>query len=435
VTNKPNGKPLTASESKAPPPISPIKASSYISPPLPPVPEPNWANWGLMRDVELWEAVALSANFEPSKLPVYLGAYDKFGDDPFKICPPQFLERLQIANSNCGISFEYKPVHALKARCLVDLQHFAAWAKELELPAMPAKFLQVLQRHATTKKKAEETEQVRAKELDAMRMPTSDGGQTMSARLAKKPIAYHLPMFGRLQPKTTWSGGRMVDTDILTLEVAAKFASKHAGAEVTVNDFILAASRGEILLRAIVPRAVEMLPCTDDDEAIHIPKGHIQTLPLEACRTFANVGKIAWRTLDGHKEIDDFGGQICHFERWRLPTKEEDLTAEIGYCRVTGLDVHALADAFVGQLQTERVVTDLKPIETPEQRRARWLEWYGKGERGAVQAVYERELKVNPKADRSFIGKQIKLAKQEKASALRGGAWGSQLVKDGKRKS
>lgn len=84
------------------------------------------------------------------------------------------------------------------------------------------------------------------------------------------------------------------------------------------------------------------------------------------------------------------------------------------------------------KLQSE--VEQAKPIETPEQRRARWLGWYGKGERGAVQAVFERELKQNPKADRSFIGKQIKIAEQERASAQRGGAWTSQLVQDGKRK-
>ncbi len=72
-------------------------------------------------------------------------------------------------------------------------------------------------------------------------------------------------------------------------------------------------------------------------------------------------------------------------------------------------------------------------VETVEQRRARWLEWYGKGERGAVQDVYRRELLQNPKADRSFIGKQIKIAKEEKAEAKRAGTWGSQLVQAGKR--
>jgi hypothetical protein len=72
--------------------------------------------------------------------------------------------------------------------------------------------------------------------------------------------------------------------------------------------------------------------------------------------------------------------------------------------------------------------------ETTEQRRARWLDWYGKGERGAVQRVYERELQLNPKADRSFIGKEIDKAKKEKAEIKRGGAMFGQLVQDGKRK-
>ena len=72
-------------------------------------------------------------------------------------------------------------------------------------------------------------------------------------------------------------------------------------------------------------------------------------------------------------------------------------------------------------------------VETTEQRRARWLDWYGKGERGAVERVYERELLLNPRADRSFIGKEINKAKNEKAEAKRGGAMFGQLVQDGKR--
>ena len=71
--------------------------------------------------------------------------------------------------------------------------------------------------------------------------------------------------------------------------------------------------------------------------------------------------------------------------------------------------------------------------ETTKQRRARLLDWYGKGERGAVQRVYERELLLNPKADRSSIGKEIHKAKNEKAETKRGGAMFSQLVKGGTR--
>ena len=68
-----------------------------------------------------------------------------------------------------------------------------------------------------------------------------------------------------------------------------------------------------------------------------------------------------------------------------------------------------------------------------EERRARWLGWYGKGERGAVQRVYERELLLNPKADRSFIGKEIIKAKKENNQTEPAKAMYGQLVKNGKR--
>lgn len=77
------------------------------------------------------------------------------------------------------------------------------------------------------------------------------------------------------------------------------------------------------------------------------------------------------------------------------------------------------------------------PVETPEQRRARWLDWHGKGEHGALQRVHERELLVNPKADRSYIGKQIKVARAERGeqeTKKKSGLWASQMVTGGKKK-
>lgn len=65
-------------------------------------------------------------------------------------------------------------------------------------------------------------------------------------------------MFGRLEPRTPWAGGRMTDADVLTLADAARMATKHAGEPVTVGDFLRAAARGEITLRAIVHTATKV---------------------------------------------------------------------------------------------------------------------------------------------------------------------------------
>ncbi len=93
----------------------------------------------------------------------------------------------------------------------------------------------------------------------------------------------------------------------------------------------------------------------------------------------------------------------------------------------------AIVEVPKPQAAPDAPVVKAPASETAEQRRTRWLDWYGKGERGAVQRVYERELLLNPKADRGFIGKQIRKAKIEQADKKRGGAWASQLVRDGKR--
>ena len=56
---------------------------------------------------------------------------------------------------------------------------------------------------------------------------------------------FHLALYERLQPHSEWRGGRLADTDLLTLEEAAAFASKHAGEEITARDFLRAAGRGK----------------------------------------------------------------------------------------------------------------------------------------------------------------------------------------------
>jgi hypothetical protein len=158
---------------------------------------------------------------------------------------------------------------------------------------------------------------------------------------------YYLPMFSRLVPQTPWEGGRMVETDLLSLADAAAMASKHGKTEITQGDFLRAAGRGEILLRAVISSKAVMQPCRNADEDLHIPTYSVPTLPLSACQALANVGLAQWRHIDGYERRPEFGGELCRFIRWQLPEGEQDIVTHIGDCRVMGYDVHALADAFV----------------------------------------------------------------------------------------
>lgn len=169
---------------------------------------------------------------------------------------------------------------------------------------------------------------------------------------------YYFPMFARLEPRTPWSAGRLADTDILTLEEAVRLASKHADTEITVGDFLRAGARGEILLRAIVHRTATIKPTRPNDVLINahtpglegkIPAGAIPTLPITACVALANAGVAYWRTLDGWEPVPDrwaFAGDLGRFTRYELAQDEPDFTTTPADCRVTGYDVHALADAF-----------------------------------------------------------------------------------------
>lgn len=111
--------------------------------------------------------------------------------------------------------------------------------------------------------------------------------------------SYSLPMFPRLVPRTTWTGGRITSGDMLTLADAASMASKHAGVTVTVEDILRAAGRGEIRLDARTDHDCKMQPCRDGDLLINnggkIPQGSILSLPVDACRRLSISGRANWR--------------------------------------------------------------------------------------------------------------------------------------------
>ena len=179
---------------------------------------------------------------------------------------------------------------------------------------------------------------------------------------------YYLPMFSRLEPCQPWRGGRIVDTDLLTLEEAAREACRHSGQDVSVNDFLRAAARGEITLRAIVHASAKVekfdggIFCNQGEAAENtVPKGAIPTLPLVACQQLANVGSARWRTFDGFEIVD---GVRCRFTVATLADGEPDFETVTADCRVIGFDVHALADAFAGERADvdDKITERLKPI-------------------------------------------------------------------------
>ena len=158
---------------------------------------------------------------------------------------------------------------------------------------------------------------------------------------------YQPPMYDRLEQITPWNGGMLAGSDVVTLADAARFASKHAKTEITPADFLRAAGRGQIPMRAISPRAATMEPCRENDKPLTMPENSIPTLPLDACKSLSNTGRAAWRTIDCFEPADSFAGALCRFTRWKLPDTEPDIVTTPDDCRLTGWDVHKLADAFI----------------------------------------------------------------------------------------
>ncbi len=165
---------------------------------------------------------------------------------------------------------------------------------------------------------------------------------------------YRYPMFERLEPRTPWAGGRITDTDLLTLEDAASMATKHAGEPVTIGDFLRAAARGEIPLKAIVHHAAKvqkhdggvLFNAGSENENV-VPAGSIPTLPLTACAHLAATNRASWRTFDGFEKDD--AGTMLRYTKGMLVDGEPDFETVPTDCRVTGYDTRALADAFIDE--------------------------------------------------------------------------------------
>lgn len=160
---------------------------------------------------------------------------------------------------------------------------------------------------------------------------------------------YSFTLYPRLEPKTKWNGGRISDVDLLTLDEAASLATKHAKTEITINDFLRAAKRGEILLRAIVHKSATMQPCRASDSELFVPETSFPTLPIEACQSLANVSVAKWRHINCHEPMESLVRLIGTYKRWELPVGEPDFETNLADCRVLGNDVHALADSYISQ--------------------------------------------------------------------------------------
>lgn len=196
---------------------------------------------------------------------------------------------------------------------------------------------------------------------------------------------YFLPMFERLEPRTPWSGARMADTDILTLDAAASMATRHAGETVTTGDFLRAAARGEVTLRAIVHHSAKVLAhdggvfCNQGREDENtVPASAIMTLPLDACKQLAAAGRASWRIFDGFEWVD---GVLMRYTRGHLVPGEPDFETVPADCRILGRDVHALADAFIEPQPQPQPVS----VATPRTRTPR-------GSRDVVSSHAERPL-------------------------------------------
>ncbi len=96
----------------------------------------RWEVWENVKTAPLWEAVALSLDYEPEALPG-LQRTPFAPNLVFRLCPQDFKDRLRVAISHHGLTQqpEYRALWA------IDLDDFRKWAEELPNPwPLPSRF-------------------------------------------------------------------------------------------------------------------------------------------------------------------------------------------------------------------------------------------------------------------------------------------------------
>jgi hypothetical protein len=96
----------------------------------------DWSLWADIPHTELWKAVALSMDIEPTKLPGYdrSSVRDPIFNYPFHKCPEEFKRRLDIAKTHLG--HKLMPISFCQPdwQSQVDLLKMSCWATSLNNP-------------------------------------------------------------------------------------------------------------------------------------------------------------------------------------------------------------------------------------------------------------------------------------------------------------
>ena len=265
-----------------------------------------WKLWAGVPVVKLWEAVALVLEIEPSDLKGEPQSWmNGRSGGPF-FDPRSFPSRDKQASFDKALSFAERAANAAgpiylraglargmnKRTAQVSLNEVVAFFVACEWPNIPAPLLALVSGAVSTPAdNAAEPVAAAVPSIAPVGNATTD------------PTTRFLSTYARLTPTTSWIGGRLTDADLVTLEEASRFASRHSGTEVTPCDFLRAAARGEILLRAVSPREATMQPTQVDGEPLHSPAGSLPTLPLAACKALSITGRACWRSIDRPEQL------------------------------------------------------------------------------------------------------------------------------------
>lgn len=124
--------PTPVKVSQAPAPITPVRGRFYVAP-KDTDREPRWEKWRLMEQVELWQAIALSLNIEPSKVKYrnnsWMGSGLPFDEGD------TFIDRLEVLRQHSTNRSYFPTPCTLNMNkwyfCCNRLNEFSAWCKHV----------------------------------------------------------------------------------------------------------------------------------------------------------------------------------------------------------------------------------------------------------------------------------------------------------------
>lgn len=227
----------------------------------------------------------------------------------------------------------------------------------------------------------------------------------------------------------------------LTLSEAAQALTDRLGQQWTPRAVLGCATRNEISIFARIGHAVclaRVEPIEGEENVVIAEADSLPRISAKAARTLLLNDVAEFDELTYPRTVNLPGETLGTMVTvWTMAPGEVAPEIRLENCRVSDAGLLQLIDNYTASRQSQEVIkatreSPTQSIETPKQRRARYLALFETESRNEPRGALARVATCEG-VDRSNLGKALEKARRERNELNRAGLMTPQIVRDGKR--